>query len=94
MPQLEERPKVNYILIEVRERDKTDGHSLDAGIIRRAVHDVARRYGIDESDMIMRHDQEFTFYGGLNPWRSCREVMEVIKADIERYRRSHATALR
>jgi hypothetical protein len=78
---------VNYLLIEVREREKPEGYSLDAGMLRRAIHKFASETGIDESDMIIRYDQPTTFYGGPTHWDEIRGIMNDFRSVIETKRR-------
>lgn len=54
----------HYIIIEVRERsDAQKGeyadYILDAGIIRKAIHEVVKERGLNAADAIIREDREW-----------------------------------
>lgn len=62
-----DRPAVNYILIEVRERDPARA-AADSGFLRHLLHGLVTEHGLDTADVLVRHDRARSFTGAPEPW--------------------------
>lgn len=72
----------HYIIIEVREPVDAAGNAnpnarmLDAGRVRKVLHKFYEDAGIDASDMIVRGDRTYNFYGVRNPTKMLSDLLD------------------
>lgn len=79
----DKRPHVNYIIVEVRERDKPKGYSSDAAMIRHILHKELEESSIDYTDMLIRYDKFQDWGGNHNYWF---EVHKIFGKIVEPFR--------
>jgi hypothetical protein len=85
---ISEREHVNYIIIEVRERDKHPNARTDAGMIRHALHEYITAQGLEAATMISRWDREFTYYGGAQFWNPLRVMFKNWRNGVAKFSRT------
>jgi hypothetical protein len=79
--------RITYILIEVRERDKPDYYTTDAGLIRKHLHNFLTEHGqIKATDMIYKEGGRTTYYGTPNHWHVLRGIFAELRHEIDRRR--------
>jgi hypothetical protein len=73
-----DRPRLTYIIIEVREPEREPHRKSDAGFLRHAIHAIIGDLEIDAADMLIRFDQKQTYYGVSNRWDEIRALYEAV----------------
>lgn len=87
----------HYIIVRVRERrggdpkQRREVGSLDAGVIRRAIHSVADEYEMNVSDILIRGDRTVNYYGQPEPWDAVKRIFDHV---MNTAKNTHAERLR
>lgn len=85
-----DRPAVNYIIVEVRERDP-ERPAADMVLLRNQLNSAGSALGLDTANVPVRFDRETSFIGTPEPWEPLRKLFQsVFPARLQGRTKDHA----